>query len=61
MKAMTPTDWLNIVCFVIVILISVICIIIANKMKLPCRKFQITWILLMDILGVFLLISRLSV
>lgn len=57
---MTPTDILNIVCFVIVMIVSVICIIIAKKMKLPIWKFQIGWILFMDVLGVILLVSRLS-
>lgn len=58
---LTPTDKLNIICFVILMVISVICLIIAKKMKLPCWKFQIGWILFMDLLGVLLLISRLNV
>lgn len=57
---MTQTDILNIVCFVIVMIVSVICIIIAKKMELPIWKFQIGWILFMDVLGVILLVSRLS-
>lgn len=57
---MTATDKLNIVCFAILIVISIICIVIAKKMKLPCWKFQIVWILFMDLIGVFLLISRLN-
>lgn len=57
---MSVTDRTNIVCFIITMIISVICIIIAKKMKLPIWKFQIGWILLMDVIGVALLISRLS-
>lgn len=57
---MTATDKLNIVCFAILIVISIICLVIAKKMKLPCRKFQKAWILFMDLIGVFLLISRLN-
>lgn len=57
---LTPTDVLNIVCFGILIAISIPCIIIAKKMKLPIWKFQIIWIVLMDLLGVILLISRLT-
>lgn len=57
---LTPTDQLNIVCLVIFMGVSVACIIIAKKMKLPIWKFQIGWILLMDIIGVLLLVSRLN-
>lgn len=57
---LSVTDRTNIVCFVIVMVISVICIVIAKKMKLPIWKFQIAWILLMDVIGVVLLVSRLS-
>lgn len=57
---MTATDKLNIVCFVILIVISIICLGIAKKMKLSCWKFQVVWILFMDLIGVFLLISRLN-
>lgn len=56
----TSMDIFNIVCFGIVIAISIICIIIAKKMKLPIWKFQIGWIAFMDLLGVILLISRLA-
>lgn len=56
---LTPTDWLNIICFVIVEILAVICILIAKKMKLPGWKFQVAWIILMGIIGVFLLITRL--
>lgn len=58
---LTPTDWLNIVCFVIVEALAAIGIIVAKKMKLPCWKFQVGWILFMALLGVLLLISRLSI
>lgn len=54
------TDRTNIVCFIIVMIISAICIAIAKKMKLPIWKFQIAWILFMDVIGVALLVSRLS-
>lgn len=57
---LTVTDRTNIVCFIIVMLLSVICIWIAKKMKLPIWKFQIGWILFMDVLAVLLLITRLA-
>lgn len=57
---LTPTDKLNIVCFVIFMGVSTACVIITKKMKLPIWKFQIGWILLMDIIGVLLLVSRLN-
>lgn len=60
MYQLNVADRTNIICFVIVILISVVCIAIAKKMKLSIWKFQIGWILLMDLIGVALLISRLN-
>lgn len=57
---LTPTDILNIVCFIIVTIIAITCTVIAIKMKLPIWKFQVAWIGLMEIIGVFLLISRLT-
>ncbi len=60
MYQLNVTDRTNIICFVIVILISVVCIAIARKMKLPIWMFQIGWVLLMDLIGVALLISRLN-
>lgn len=57
---LNATDRTNIACFVIVMLISVICIVITKKMKLPVWKLHIGWILFMDLIGVALLISRLS-
>ena len=56
---LTVTDRTNIVCFIILMVISVICIVIVKKMKLPIWKFQIGWILFMDALGTLLLVSRL--
>lgn len=57
---LTVTDRTNIVCFIIVMLISAICIGVVLKMKLPIWKFQIGWILFNDVLGVLLLVSRLK-
>ncbi len=57
---LSVADRTNIVCFVIVMIISVICIAIVKKMKLEIWKFQIGWILLMDLMGVVLLVSRLN-
>ena len=57
---LTVTDRTNIVCFVIVSIVAVICAIIAKKMKLPVWKFQVAWIGLMEIIAVVLLISRLT-
>ncbi len=54
------TDRTNIVCFLILMIISVIGIVIVKKMKLPVWKFQVGGILLMDIIGVALLVIRLS-
>lgn len=58
---LTVTDRTNIICFTVVMILSVICII--GVIKLPPREFvktRIAWILLMDVIGVCLLISRLS-
>lgn len=52
---MSASDKTNIICFVVVIILSILCILLAKKMKLPCWKFQIGWILIMDVLGVALL------
>lgn len=58
---LTGTDILNIVCFIIVMLISVGTIVVIIKMKIEgIWIFQLIWVLLMDVLGVMLLISRLS-
>lgn len=57
---LTVTDRTNIVCFIIVMLISAVCIVVAYKMKLSIWKAQIGWILFNDVLGVLLLISRLK-
>ena len=56
---LSPTDILNIVCFVITTIVVVAGILIAKKMKLPCWKFQVAWIVLIEIIAVFLLVSRL--
>lgn len=58
---MTPTDWLNVVCFIIFEIIAAGGIVIAIKMKLPVWKFQVGWIAFMAVLGILLLISRLSI
>lgn len=57
---LSVTDRTNIFCFCILMIVSMICIVIAKKMKLPIWKFQIAWIVCMDIIGVVLLISRLQ-
>lgn len=54
----------RIICFSITIIISIICIIIAivmeKKLDLGIVKFQIGWILFMDVLAVVLLVSNLQ-
>ena len=57
---LTPTDWLNIICFMIAEAIAITCILLIKKMKLPDWKFRIAWIILMQVIGVILLISRLA-
>lgn len=57
---LTPTDKLNIICFLIVTIIAVVCMGIAIKMKLPIWKFQVVWITIMEVIGVLLLIFRLT-
>jgi len=57
---LTATDKLNIVCFAITMAVSAVCIVIAKKMKLPVWKLQIGLILFYDVIGVILLITRLS-
>lgn len=57
---LTPTDWLNIICFMIAETIAITCILLIKKMKLPDWKFRIAWIILMQVIGVILLISRLA-
>lgn len=57
---LTPTDWLNIACFIIVTIVAIVCIAIVKKMKLPCWKLQIGWIVFNEMIGVALLISRLA-
>ena len=57
---LTSTDWLNIICFMIAETIAITCILLIKKMKLPDWKFRIAWIILMQVIGVILLISRLA-
>lgn len=56
---LTPTDKLNIVCFVLLTIIAVAGIGIVIKMKLPVWKFQVIMILFIEIAGVLLLATRL--
>ena len=60
-RILTPTDWLNIICFIIATIVAIVCVAIVKKMKLPCWKLQISWIVLSEMFGVVLLISRLTV
>lgn len=55
---LTVTDRTNIVCFCIFMVISAICTLIAIGQK---RPLAVLWILFMDVLGVLLLITRLTV
>lgn len=57
---LTPTDKLNIICFVIVTMIAITGIAVVIRMKLPVWKFQVIWTLLMEFIGVILLITRLT-
>lgn len=56
---LTPTDWLNIICFVILTIVAIVGIAIVKKVKLPCWKLQVGLIAIHEIAGVILLISRL--
>lgn len=56
---LTPTDCLNIICFIILTIVVIACIAFVKKMELPYWKLQISWIVLNEIIGVALLISRL--
>lgn len=56
---LTPTHCLNIICFIILTIVVIACIAFVKKMKLPYWKLQISWIVLNEIIGVALLISRL--
>lgn len=49
---------IDIICFSIIVVISVFGIIVTSKMKLPVWKFQIGIILFIDVLAVLLLVSR---
>ena len=50
---------INVICFLIVTFIAIICGAIEYKMKLPDWKLLIAWTILMEVLAVLLLISRL--
>lgn len=50
---------INVICFLIVTFIAIICGAIEYKMKLPDWKLLIVWTILMEVLAVLLLISRL--
>lgn len=57
---LTDTDRTNIVCFVILTIIAIVCGIVAKRMKLPVWKLQVGWISVIWLIGVALLIVRLS-
>lgn len=57
---LAPTDILNITCFGILTIVALIGIVLATKMKLPVWKFQVAWISFIEIIGVILLIYRLT-
>lgn len=57
---LTPTDWLNIICFIILTIVAIVCIVIVKRMKLSCWKLQIIWIVINEMIGVALLISRIA-
>lgn len=59
LNVLTVTDKTNLFCFAVLTVLAITGIIIAKKMKLPVWKFQIAWICFIEVLGVFLLISRL--
>lgn len=56
---MSPTDILNIACFIITTLVVVAGIWIVIKMKLPCWKLQIIWICFHEVIAIALLVTRL--
>lgn len=60
-KMFSGTDILNIACFIIVMLISIGTIAVIIKMKIErIWIFQLIWVLLMNLLGVMLLVSRVA-
>lgn len=61
LNTLTVTDRTNIVCFIILMTVSAVCAIVVKKMKLPFWGLQIAWIIFMDILGVLLLVTRLTI
>lgn len=60
LQGLTVTDRTNIACFLITIAISIICIVVLKKMKPQFMRFRIAWVLLMDVIGVALLVTRLT-
>lgn len=58
---LTPTDWLNIICFGIVTAIAAICGTAEIKTKFPRWKFRVGWTISMEVLAALLLISRLKI
>ena len=57
---LTPTDKLNIICFIILTIIAIVSLIVVIKLKPPgVWKFQIVWICITEAAGVFLLVTRL--
>lgn len=57
---MSPTDILNIACFIITTLVVVAGIWIVIKMKLPCWKLQVAWIGVHEFIAILLLVNRLT-
>lgn len=50
----------DLVMFTILTIVAIIGIVIVINLKLPVWKFQVVWIIFAEILGVLLLIARLS-
>ena len=60
--SLTVTDRTNIVCFILLMIISAVCILVHMKISSPgIRIISIIWILFMDFLGIQLLRVRLTV
>lgn len=52
---------INIICFIAVTIMAIVCESVEIKMKLPHWKLRVTWIALMEVLAVLLLINRLMI
>lgn len=52
---------INIICFIAVTIIAIVCGSVEIKMKPPHWKLQVIWIALMEVLAVLLLINRLMI